>query len=131
MEVRTGATACVSTQTDGLSGAYGLVFAYQLLGHVSVDGLQSVVVTDYYIFSIAVAIVFYDAHLTGEGCADGVTDIYFDVETAVVTSPTTAEVTGDDAARGGHVESAEVYLVDIRHRTLLVCMGVVPIVIEV
>lgn len=79
MEVRACASAGVAAQTDGLTGAHLLILADELLGKVAVDGLKAIGVTDDDVVAIAAGFVAHDAHLTGEGGADGVADIYFDV----------------------------------------------------
>ena len=86
---------------------------------------------DNYVLAVAVTIVFHDADFSREGGANGITDINLDVKTAVVASPASSEVTGDDATGGRHVETTQVYLVLVGQGCLFVGVSVVPIVIEV
>ena len=96
MKVRTGATTCVTTQSDRIAGLYLFILSDELLRHVSVVGLQSVVVADDDILAVASWLVFHDTHLAAEGSADGVAYIDLDVEALVLASPTGTEVRSDD-----------------------------------
>ena len=80
----------------------------ELGGHVTIVGLQAVVVADDDVFAVATGLVFHDTYLATEGSADGVTNVYLDVETLVLASPTGTEVRGDDTAVGRHAETAQV-----------------------
>ena len=106
--MRTGASACVASQTDRVACPYHLVLLNKMLRHVAVDGLKTVVVAYHHIVAIAFCFVSYDADLARECSADGVADIDFDVETFVLTSPTRAEVGGYHTAWCRHAEIAEV-----------------------
>ena len=61
---------------------------------MTIDGLQTVVVTDDNKLSVTRMISFIpdDAYLTRESSADGVADIDLDVETFVLASPACTEV---------------------------------------
>lgn len=108
VEVGTCASACIAAQSDGLAGAHLLVLTDELLGEMTVDGLQTIGMTDDNIVAVASGFVAHNTHLTGKGGTDGVADIYFDVQAFVHTAPATTEVAGDDAARRGHAEMTKV-----------------------
>ena len=109
--MRSGASSGVTSESDGVAGFYHLVDGYELLGHVGVVGLESVAMTDDDVFSVACCLVAHYAYFAAEGCADGVADVDFDVESFVLTSPAWSVVAGDDAACCGHVVAAEVDLI--------------------
>ena len=98
---------------------------------MSVDGLQTVRMTDYDILAIAAGLVSHDAHLAGEGCADGVADIDFNVQTLVHAAPAGTEVARHDAARCRHAEVAKVDGIFVRKLSFAVSVLVVPRAVEV
>ena len=132
MEVGTCATACVAAQTDRIAGLYLFILSDELLRHVSVVGLQSVVVADDDILAVASWLVFHDTYLTTEGSADGVAYIDLDVEALVLASPAGTEVRGDHAAISRHAETAQVDggLIG-QNATRVVSQLIVPLIIEV
>ena len=108
MKVRTGTAARVATQTDRIASLDFLILGNQLLRHMSVVSLQTIVVADNHVFAVASWFVFHDTHLTAESSADGITDIYLDVDTFVLTSPAGTEVRGYHAAGGRHAETTQI-----------------------
>ena len=60
----------------------------QLLRHVSVVGLQSVVVTDDDVLTIAATFVAYYTYTAVKGSTDGIANINLNVQTLVLASPT-------------------------------------------
>ena len=91
VEVRTCGAAGVASESDGLSGADNLVGLDELLRHVAVESFEAVGVADDDVVTVAVGVEVNHAHFAVEGCADGVADIDFDVQTVVVTSPARSE----------------------------------------
>ena len=63
VQVGTRAPSGVATKTDGVAGAHFLILFYELLRHVGVVGLQTVVVADDDVLAVATAFVAYDTHL--------------------------------------------------------------------
>ena len=61
MKVRTRASSCVTTETDNITGANLLVLIYELLREVSVDGLQTVVMSDDDILTVSSTLVSYNS----------------------------------------------------------------------
>ena len=62
MEVRTGASTCVTTQANHFSSSYFLVLGNELRREVTVDGLQTIVVTNYDELSVTTSVISYDAN---------------------------------------------------------------------
>ena len=98
---------------------------------MSVDGLQTIVVTDDDIFTIALGLIFHDSDLTAESSTDGVTYIDLDVETLMLTSPTGTEIRGDDTTWGRHAETTQVDTEGIGQGGLAMSINVVPVFVEV
>ena len=63
MEVRTGASTCITTQANHFSSSYFLILGNELLREVTVDGLQTIVVTNYDELSVTTSVISYDANL--------------------------------------------------------------------
>ena len=61
MKVRTRASSSVTTETDNITGANLLVLIHELLREVSVDGLQTVVMSDDDILTVSSALVSYNS----------------------------------------------------------------------
>ena len=68
MQVRTERTPGISAESNGLTGTDFVVYAYQLLGEVAVDGFQSVGVTQKYIVAITAGIVLGYAYPAVKSC---------------------------------------------------------------
>ena len=83
MEMRTGRTACVSAQTDGVARTDDVVHFHQLFGKMAVDGFQSVRMADNEVIAVAAAFVIADAHFPVEGGADGIALIDYEVDAHV------------------------------------------------
>ena len=124
--MRTRASARVATQTDRIAGAHHLVFSHQMLRHMAVDGLQSVVMADHHIVAIATSFIVNYSDLSVEGGTDGITDIHLDVKSLVHTSPATAKLARDDAARSRHGKSAQVDAERIGQLRGAVCVLIAP-----
>ena len=131
MEVRTRATTSVTTESDRLTSLNLLILFYQLLRHVSIGSLQTIVVADNYILTISSWLVFHDADLTTESSTDGVADINLDVKTFMLTSPTSSEVRGEYAAICWHMETSQIDTERIWESCLAMCIDIVPVLIEV
>lgn len=131
MKVRARGASRITTQANGLSGTHGLVLSHQLLGEMTVDGLQSVVVAYHDIFAIAISLVAYYAHLAAEGSADGIANIHFYVQSFMHTTPAASEVARYHAARSGHAVAAQVYAIALRQGGGAVGVLIVPTVVEV
>ena len=131
MQVRTRAASRVTTESDRITGANLLILCYQLLGHVTVDSLQSVIVTDHDILTIAASLIAYDTYLTAESSTDGITDIHLDVKTFVLASPTGTEVAGQHATGCRHAEVTQVNAERVWKNGSLVGIAVVPVIIKV
>ena len=132
VQVRTGATTRVTTQANNVTSSYNLVFANQLSRHMTIDGLQTVVVADNNILTIAARLIAYDTYLSAECCTDSVTNIYLDVKTLVLTSPTCAEVRCNYAAGSRHVETTKVNAEFIGKEAVGTAdISVVPVLIQV
>ena len=127
VQVRTGASSGVAAQSDRVSGTYLLVFCHEMLRHVSVDGLQTVVVAYHNVVAVSVCLISHDAHLSVECRTDGVADIYLDVETLVHASPTASEVGSDDSAGCRHAEVFQVYAERVWKFCGAVSVSVVPV----
>ena len=63
MEVRTGASTCVTTQANHFSSFYFLILGNELRREVTIDGLQTIVVTNYDELSVTTSVISYDANL--------------------------------------------------------------------
>ena len=98
---------------------------------MSVDGLQTVVMTDDHIFAIALGLVFHNADLTAESGTDGIADIDLDVKSLVLASPTGTEVGCHHAARRRHAETTEVDAERVGQGSLAMGIYVVPVLIEI
>ena len=64
MQVRTGATTCVTSQTDGITSLHFLILLNQLLRHVGIIGLQAIVMADDNVFAIALGLILHDTYLS-------------------------------------------------------------------
>ena len=131
MQVRTRATASVATQSDRIAGTYLLIFCDELLRHVTIDGLKTVVVADDHVLTITTTFIANNANLTREGCADRVTNIDLDVDTLVLASPACTEVRGHQTIIGRHAEILQRNTERIRQRSLVVGVFIAPVLIEV
>ena len=98
VEVRTCTASCITTQADWFTSLNILIFHNKVFRHVTVDGLQTVVVTDNDVFTIALRLVIHDTDLSAECSTDGITNVNLDVQSFVLTSPACTEIRGDDAA---------------------------------
>ena len=75
------------------------ILLHELLGEVTVEGLQTIGVTDHHVLTIASAIDVDQSYATGEGGADGVAAIEVNVHAVVhTTEATTIAVAAIDAA---------------------------------
>ena len=110
VEVGTRGTSRITAQSDGLTTAHYLVLAHQVTGHVSIDGFESVGVTDDHVVTIALALIGHHPHLAVKDGADGVAHIDLDVGAVVVAAERTAVavVGGHEAAVAGHAEATQV-----------------------
>lgn len=63
MEMRTGASTCIATQANHFSSSYFLILGNELRREVTVDGLQTIVVTNYDELSVTTSVISYDANL--------------------------------------------------------------------
>ena len=61
VKVRTRASSSVTTETDNITGANLLILIYELLREVSVDSLQTVVMSDDDILTVSSALVSYNS----------------------------------------------------------------------
>ena len=108
MEVGTSGTTGVATESDRLSSLHHLVFFNEPVAHVTVDGLQSVVVTYHEILAVASSLILLDTYFSRESRADGIADIDLDVQSLVHSAPAWSHLAGDYAVCGRHTEVAEV-----------------------
>ena len=88
--------------------------------------------TDNDILTISSALIFHNTHFTVESCYNSITDIYFQVQTVVHSSPTGTERRSDFRAGSRHVETCQVDRVSIRDNSVSVSVYilVVPVWIE-
>ena len=126
MQVRTRASSCITTQTDRITSLHVLVLVHQSLGHMSVDGLQAIMVANHHIVTVAGSLVVGHTDLSIEGSTDGVTDINLHVNTLVHTSPTATVVTGYNPAGCRHMVATEVDPEGIRQFSSTVCILIAP-----
>lgn len=115
LEVEVGACGAsgIASEPDDVASLDDLVGLAEVAAHVSVDGLETIGVTDDDEVSVAVTFVFDDAHFAREGRTDGVSDEDFDVCAVVLAAEggSVAVVAGDESAVARHVELSQVYLV--------------------
>ena len=64
MEVRTCASTGISTESYHFAGSYVLILFYELCRKVTVDSLQSVVVTNNDVFAISASLISYDTYFS-------------------------------------------------------------------
>ena len=62
MEVRTGASSCITTQAYHFSSSYFLILGNELLREVTIDGLQTIVVTNHDVLTVTTTFISYDAN---------------------------------------------------------------------
>ena len=99
---------------------------------MTIDGLQTIVVTDNHVLAISVRLVADDAYLTGKGCTDGIADIDLDVQALVLASPAGTEVRGYYATRSRHVETTQVNAELLREDAAnFADVSIVPVLIKV
>lgn len=79
VEVRTKRASSVTTKTDELSGFYDFSNLSNALGEVTIDGFQTILVTNDNVVAIARSFVAYDAYFSFEGSDNGVASVDFDV----------------------------------------------------
>ena len=113
MQMRAIRPSRISTQSDGLTCAYHLIFLDQLFAHVSVQSLQSVGVTYDDILAISAALILHHAYLTIKGSTYGIAHIYLDIRTIMLSAETgtISEMAGHQPAVCGHVESTQIYAI--------------------
>ena len=83
MKVRAERTSCVTSQSDGFARFHLLVDGDELFGEVTVDGFETVRVTNHHIVSVASGIVAHHAHFTVKSGDNRVAGINFNVQTFV------------------------------------------------
>lgn len=112
MEMGTKGMPRVAAQADGLSRFHFLIGGDEMLGKVTVDGFQPVVVSHNDVVSVAAGVIACYADFSVESGNDGVAGVHFDVEPLVHTAEggAIAIAAGDIATRRRHGEAAKVYL---------------------
>jgi len=132
VEMRTGRTSGVTTQTDHFAGFYQLIFFNELFGQVSVYGFQSIVMTNHYIFTISSAFILHDTYFTVKGSYNRVTDVHLQVQTIVHSSPAGTERRSNLRTRSRHTEACEVDGISVGDDSIAVsmCILVVPVWIK-
>lgn len=97
---------------------------------MSVDGFQSVRVTDDNVFAVSSSVILYDSHFARPCGADGIANIDLDVKPLVGTTPAATEVARDDTAWRRHMESTQVDAVFLWKRGHDVYARCVPAVVK-
>ena len=102
----------------------------------TVNRLQSVVVTDHYVFAIApTALILHDADFSAESSPNGIAHIDLDVKSIVCPAPsgTIAEHISDACMLGRHAKFCQVERIFFRNHRILVSLHVlvVPIRLQI
>ena len=108
MKVRTGRTSGISSQTNRVTRLYIFIFSYNLLRQVSVNGFQTIVMTDYYIFAITSTFIFHHAHTPVESSTDGIADIDLNVQSVVHTPPARTTFRSNFCMSCRHAEACQI-----------------------
>src|SRR5574344_449710 len=87
VEVRARRTTSVATQADGLTSTNNLILLHDLLAQVTIECFKTIGVANDNIVAIATAIVFADTYFSIKCRADGVANIYLDVNAFMLTAP--------------------------------------------
>ena len=135
LEVQVGACGAsgIATESDDVAGFYNLIGLAEMAAHVTVDGLQSVVMADYDVVAVAFRLVFHDAHLAGESRTNSVPHEDLDVCSIMLAteSGTVAIVAGDQSAVARHVELSQVNLIFCGECcSIRACVFVIPCGLE-
>ena len=80
------------------------------------------------VVAVTAGFIAYDANLAGESRADRVTDIYFNVQSLVLATPSRAKIARYHAAWCGHAEVPEVDLKRVGKLSSAVRISVIPLV---
>ena len=131
MKMRTGRTSRITTQTYHFTGFHQLIFFYQLLGQVSVNSLQTIVVTNNDILAITSTLIFHDTYLTIKGSHDSIADINLQVKTVVHSSPTGTERRSYLCTRSRHMESGQVDCISFGNNSVSVSMYILVIPVRI
>ena len=94
MQVAAGRTAGVAAQAKNLTGIDTLVLFHQRTRQVTIDRLQTVVVTDKHVVAVASRIPSYDAHLTVPRRTKRVAHLHFHIRPVMETVAAETEVRG-------------------------------------
>ena len=97
---------------------------------MSIYRLKSIGMADNNILSVTSGLVSYDANLATKGCTNGVPDVHFDVKSFVLSAPSAAKIARNDTAIGRHTEVTEVNFERIGHLNTMVCIAVIPVMVE-
>ena len=93
MKVRTCRTSGIASQTNRVTGTHQLIFLDQLLGQMTINSFQTVIMTNNNITSITTAtLIFHHTHLAIKGCANRVTDIDLHIVEGFIKDEATFEL---------------------------------------
>lgn len=91
VEVWSGATACVASESYGVAGFDVLVGFHEEAAEVSVDCFEAVFVAHHYVVAVAASFIFRESDFSGECCADGVANLELEVSSVVHASEANVE----------------------------------------
>ena len=92
VEVRTCGASGGSSEADGLSGQYDLVFSNEESGEVSVNGFKAVGVSDDEVVTITSTLEVPDSDFPAEGCAHRIAHIEVKIDSAMHPATTYAVI---------------------------------------